>query len=213
MTQKPTEHANRVRWVYASQDNTELGERYDQWAEEYDRDIIEKFGYVGPRVSTEQFRLYVPRNCKVLDAGAGTGLVGQELYRLGYRDIEAMDLSRAMLDEARRKNVYGKLHEMVMGGPLDFPTNYFDATICVGALTIGHADAEALEEFVRVTSSGGHIVFMLRTDVYANNGFREKQHDLEFSEVWQLVSVTDPFHALPIGEPDMYHQVWTYMVK
>lgn len=213
MTQHSVEHANRVRWVYASQDNTELTERYEEWAKEYDRDLIEQFGYVGPRVATEQCRLYVPKNGKVLDAGAGTGLVGQELYRLGYRDLEAMDMSRAMLDEARSKNVYGKLHEMVMGETLDFPDNHFDAIICVGVLTVGHAEADALEEFVRITRPDGHIVFMLRTDVYMNDGYREKQYDLEFSEMWQLVSVTDRFQALPIGEPDLYHQVWTYMVK
>ena len=213
MTQNSTAHADKVRWVYASQDNTELTERYEEWAAEYDRDLIEKYGYVGPRVATEQCRLYVPKNSKVLDAGAGTGLVGRELYRLGYRDLEAMDISRAMLDEARRKNVYGKLHEMVMGEPLDFPTNHFDATICVGALTVGHAGPVALEEFVRVTRSGGHIVFMLRADLYLTAGFREKQDGLEFSEMWQLAGVTDKFRALPIGEPDMYHQVWTYMVK
>lgn len=212
MTQKPVEHANRIRWVYASQDNTDLTERYEDWAKEYDRDLIEQFGYVGPRVATEQFQLYVPKNGKVMDAGAGTGMVGQELYRLGYHDIEAIDISRAMLDEARRKNVYGKLHEMVMGEKLDFPTNHFDATICVGTLTVGHAGPEALEELVRVTRPGGHIVFMLRADLYLSDGFREKQDDLEFSEIWWPVSVTDRFQALPIGEPDLYHQVWTYMV-
>jgi hypothetical protein len=49
--------------------------------------------------------------------------------------------------------------------------------------------------------------------VYMERGFREKQDDLEFSEMWQRVSVTKTFKALPIGEPDMYHNVWTYMVK
>ena len=71
----------------------------------------------------------------------------------------------------------------------------------------------ALEELVRVTRPGGHIVFMLRTDLYRNDGFRGKQDDLEFSEMWQPVSVTDQFQALPIGEPELYYQVWTYMIK
>ena len=213
MTQNLTEHSNKIRWVYDSENNSELTQRYEEWASDYDRDIVAKYGYVGPRVTTQQFELYVPKAGKILDAGAGTGLVGQELYRLGYHDIEGMDMSPAMLDEARRKNVYGKLHQMVMGKPLDYPTNNFDATICVGVLTVGHAGADALEEFVRVTRPGGKVVFMLRQDVYLEGGFREKQDDLEFSELWQQVSVTKRFKALPIGEPDMYHKVWIYMVK
>ncbi len=80
-------------------------------------------------------------------------------------------------------------------------------------MTVGHAGADALEEFVRVTRPGGKVVFMLRQDVYLEGGFREKQDDLEFSELWQQVSVTKRFKALPIGEPDMYHKVWSYMVK
>jgi SAM-dependent methyltransferase len=213
MLQNMTEHSNKLRWVYDSENNSDLTQRYEEWASDYDRDIVAKYGYIGPRVTTQQFERYVPKTGKVLDAGAGTGLVGQELYRLGYHDIEGMDMSPAMLDEARRKNVYGKLHQMVMGEPLDYPSNNFDATICVGVLTVGHANAEALEEFVRVTRPGGKVIFMLRQDVYMERGFREKQDDLEFSEMWQRVSVTKTFKALPIGEPDMYHNVWTYMVK
>ncbi len=103
MTQNLTEHSNKIRWVYDSENNSELTQRYEEWASDYDRDIVAKYGYVGPRVTTQQFELYVPKTGKILDAGAGTGLVGQELYRLGYHDIEGMDMSPAMLDQAAVK--------------------------------------------------------------------------------------------------------------
>ena len=42
---------------------------------------------------------------KIIDTGAGTGMVGIELQRLGYRDVHALDISQEMLNEAKKKNV------------------------------------------------------------------------------------------------------------
>ena len=38
---------NRVQWVYSSQNNQELAERYDQWAEDYDVSGGAKVDHVG----------------------------------------------------------------------------------------------------------------------------------------------------------------------
>ena len=127
--------------------------------------------------------------------------------------MEAMDISRGMLDEARRKNVYGKLHEMVMGEHLDFPSDYFDATICVGTFTVGHAPASSLKELVRVTRSGGYVVFTLRPDVLVEDGFKEEQDSLVASSEWRLIEISEAYKVLPKGEPDLDHQVWVYRVN
>ena len=204
---------DRVQWVYASENNRQLEERYDQWAQEYDTDLADDFGYVMPRMAAEIFERFVSKDAKVLDAGAGTGLVGVELNRLGYSDIEAMDMSRGMLDTAGAKSVYGALHQMVMGEPLGFETNRYDATIGVGVLTLGHAPASSLDELVRVTKTGGYIAFTLRPDVYEQNGFREKQEQLIVDGKWELAEVTEEFHGMPKGEPDVLFQVWVYKVR
>ncbi len=204
---------DRVQWVYASEDNQQLEERYDRWAKEYDEDLADDFGYVMPRMAAETFERFVSKDARVLDAGAGTGLVGVELNRLGYTDIEAMDMSHGMLEVAGAKNVYGALHQMVMGEPLSFESDRYDATIGVGVLTLGHAPASSLDELVRVTKAGGVVAFTLRPDVYEQNGFREKQEQLVSDGRWELVEVTDQFLGLPKGEPDVYFQVWVYRVN
>ena len=204
---------DRVQWVYSSENNRELEERYDEWANEYDNNIEGDFGYVMPRMAAETFARFVSKDAKVLDAGAGTGLVGVELNRLGYSDIEAMDMSRGMLEEARAKNVYCDFHQMTMGETLGFETDNYDAVIGVGVLTLGHAPAHSLDELVRVTKPGGCVAFTLRPDVYEQNGFRERQELLESQGKWELVEVTDKFRGMPKGEPDVYFQVWTYRVK
>ena len=109
---------NRIRWVYSSSSNQELEERYDQWAAEYDKDLAEEFAWNAPQTATDLFAKYVPVGGKILDAGAGTGLVGECLAQLGYQDLYAMDLSLGMLEEARRKDLYKEYRQMTLGEEL-----------------------------------------------------------------------------------------------
>ena len=203
---------NRVQWVYSSRDNQELEERYDQWSKDYDRDLSTEFEYRSPRRAAEILVAHVPRDARILDAGAGTGLVGEILASMGYRRMVAMDLSQGMLEEARKKGVYEDFHQMVMGETLDYDTGSFDAVITVGVLTVGHAPASSLDELVRVTRPNGHIIFSLRPDVHENNGFRERQDALESQGKWQLVERTEEFQPMPKGEPEVLHRVWVYRV-
>ena len=94
------ENENRVQWVYASANNQELQERYDQWAADYDRDLEEDFAWNAPKTAAQFLASLASSDAKVLDAGAGTGLVGEELAKLGYRDMMAIDLSLGMLEDS-----------------------------------------------------------------------------------------------------------------
>ena len=206
------EREKRVQWIYSSKDNKELEERYDQWAKDYDTDLDEGFGWVGPKMAVKYCSKYVPKDARVLDAGAGTGLVGELLAKEGYKNLVAMDISEGMLEEARNKGVYQEFHQMVMGETLGYDSDSFDAVVSVGVMTVGHAPASSLDELLRVTKKGGYIVYSLRPDVYRDSGFKEKQDSLEAEGKWKLVEVSEEFQTLPKGEPDVYHQDWIYQV-
>ncbi len=207
------ESHNRVQWVYSSRDNNELAERYDEWAKTYDSDLESDFGWIGPKYTAQMFSQFVPKEATILDAGAGTGLVGYFLAELGYSNLVAMDLSDGMLEQARKRNVYKEFHQMVMGEKLDFDTDSFDAVVSVGVMTVGHAPASSLDELVRVTKSGGYIIFTLRPDVYENDGFKQKLEGFESEGRWKLIEKSEEFQTLPKGEPEVYHCVWVFQVN
>lgn len=204
----------RVQWIYSSRDARELEERYDRWASDYDKDLEEAFGWVGPRSAAEVLARHVTRkDARILDAGAGTGLVGVVLAEMGYTDMVAMDFSKGMLDEAARKGVYRSYDQMDMTRELGYPNSSFDAVVSVGVFTVGHVPAGAFDEVIRVTRPGGIIVFSLRPDTHKESGFKEKQEALEAAGKWKLVEASEPFQPLPNGEPEVYHQVWVYQVN
>ncbi len=204
---------NRVQWVYGAPDKEELQRRYDIWAKEYDGDLERDFDWQGPSLASDYFGKYVPHSALILDAGAGTGLVGVELRKRGFDNIVGLDMSIGMLEVAKKKGVYRQLDQMVLGERLSYPDRQFDAVISVGVLTLGHAPAHSLDEMIRITRSGGHIVFSLRPDVYLQNGFKQKQAELEASGEWKLVEVSPEVKILPKGEPEVAHQVWVYRVE
>ncbi len=202
----------RLQDVYAAKDYDELTDKYNDWAREYDADL-KSLGFLGPRAGAGMLAKFVEnKEAKLLDAGAGTGMVGEELANLGYKRITALDLSPGMLMTANEKFVYEELVVGELGKPLSFETDQFDGTTCIGTLTIGHAPPESLDELVRVTKPGGVVVFTMRTDYYTEGGFDVKQSALEAEGKWKLAERSEPFVPMPDGEPDIWYEVWAYEV-
>ena len=75
-----------------------------------------------PSARRRPWARHLDKDESILDAGAGTGLVGECLHQMGYRNLTAMDLSTGMLEVARRKNIYQALDQMTMGEKLDYDT-------------------------------------------------------------------------------------------
>ncbi|UCG13355.1 MAG: class I SAM-dependent methyltransferase [Deltaproteobacteria bacterium] len=203
---------DRLKWIYSSKDNQELAERYDRWANDYDTELEDNYGWATPRIVTDLATKYVSTTGRLLDAGAGTGLVGQCLHEEGYRDLVGIDLSEGMLEKAKQKKVYRELYQMVLGESLNFPDGGFDAVVCAGVLTFGHAPPDSLTEMIRITRPQGHIIFSMRSDAHEELGFKERQEVLEVSGRWKLVEVSQLHQAFSKKEPDILHHVWVYRV-
>ena len=202
---------DRLKWIYSSKDNEELAERYDEWAESYDDELENDYGWQIPKLMADELARFTSKGGRILDAGAGTGLVGQYMGALGYGDLVAMDISREMLSKAQEKDVYKEFHQMALGDTLDFPDGAFDAIVCAGVLTFSHAPAKSLYEMVRITKPGGHILFSLRTDAYESMGFAEIVRGLESDNKWQLVEKKG-HQSFTEKEQEVIHDIWVYQV-
>jgi predicted TPR repeat methyltransferase len=149
-----SKRSKRLQNVYSARNNRELASRYDEWAEDYEDDML-SLGYAIPAVAAGFVGRHVPLGGTVLDAGAGTGLFGSILRVLGYEDLVGIDISERMLEKAGEKDAYHGLHRMVLGEPLGFEGASFSAAVCVGVFTTNHAPPEALDELVRVVEPDG----------------------------------------------------------
>jgi predicted TPR repeat methyltransferase len=207
------DRSKHLQSVYNAESSQEAAELYDNWAEDYEQSIL-SWGYATPAVAAGFFGRYVqPKEGAVLDAGAGTGMMGEILAPLGYQDLVGIDISANMLELARKKGMYKELRQMELGGQLDLPTDAFSAVVSTGVFAAGHAPPESFEELIRTTKSGGHMIFSVRTDVYEEGGFKDKQEALEREGKWQLVEATDPFSHLRFEDPELKVRVFVYQVR
>ena len=203
----------RIQGVYNSNSNAELAKRYQEWAQLYERDMSQDFDYQSPKLVADFLTKIVATDAKILDAGSGTGLVGKVLYSRGYQNLVAMDLSEGMLTEAGKKGIYVDMKVGIIGQPIDFPSDTFDAVVSAGVFTLGHAPASGFDELIRMTKPGGHIVFTLHSDLYERGEFPEKMAALEAGSEWSLLEVSDKFQSTPAGEPEVTIRVLVYRVN
>jgi predicted TPR repeat methyltransferase len=184
--------------VYGATSPDELSQAYDRWAQSYDTDMAE-VGYRHPAVALGLVSRYVPAGeSPILDAGAGTGLVGDLLGVMGYPVIDALDASEGMLKIARSKNVYRELHHAFLGQALPFDSDRYAAVVSTGVFTAGHVGVEGLPELFRVARPSGVIVLSVKVTIW-DNGFAEYLKNAEREGTITIVEVTPPYASMPTG--------------
>ncbi|MCR8726170.1 class I SAM-dependent DNA methyltransferase [Frigidibacter sp. ROC022] len=190
------QHEGHLGAVYAASSPEEVAKRYDAWAETYDG-YMASAGYRHPSVCLALLTRHLPKGeGPVLDAGAGTGLVGEWLGIVGYPQAVALDLSEGMLAVAARKGVYASLHRAALGGPLPFTDGEFAAVVSTGVFTTGHVGGEALDELARVTRPGGVMAITVKDTVW-DGGFSAKVAEMQAAGVLRLIEETAPYVSMP----------------
>ncbi len=192
-------NVNQLHKAYEAKTVEELSERYDQWAGEYETHM-KNVGYAHPAMVTSMLSRHLPVDAQpILDAGAGTGIMGELLTAMGYGQIIGFDASSDMMAVARAKNVYADLEQMFLGRPLNYVDNHFAAVTASGVFTEGHAPLSGLDELVRGTRPGGLLVFSLGP-VYLGEAFEEKAKILETAGLWRFVDASKPYNSTPLAD-------------
>ena len=176
MRERPDIHEK----VLNASSTRELMEIYDEWALAYEEDVAQTWGYHGPSVTVGTLIEFVdPESSAVLDAGCGTGLVGVLLQQAGFKQIDGIDYSEGMLEQARLKGAYEALEKMDMNQALTIASDRYDAVTCVGTFTGSHVRPQALKELVRITKPGGVLSCTVRSDYWHEANFSQLVSDLE----------------------------------
>ncbi|WP_298841243.1 class I SAM-dependent methyltransferase [uncultured Roseobacter sp.] len=146
---------------------------YAGWAETYEETFARAMDFRMPGHVAQKF-VETGGQGPVLDAGAGTGLLGQALHDAGIPDIDGLDLSPEMLDVARRKNVYRDLVVGDMTRPLPLPDATWYGIVSSGTFTHGHVGPDAFDELMRVAAPGALFVVTIKTELFDSAGFGAK---------------------------------------
>ena len=99
--------------VYAAETSEELAAVYDRWSDGYDR-YMNEGGYRHPAVCAALIARYISNlQAPLLDAGVGTGLVGDLLGLLGYQKLTGIDISKGMLKVAKKRGFIANLNTLI----------------------------------------------------------------------------------------------------
>ncbi len=134
--------------VYAADGNASaLSRSYDGWARDYDADMS-GWGYRHPAIIAGMVGRHAPsRQTEILDAGCGTGVLGETLAVLGYTAIDGIDLSEGMLRVAGSKGCYRDLKQQMLGD----------------------APATCLHELARILKPDGHMILTITEQAWVDS--------------------------------------------
>ncbi|MCA3449386.1 MAG: class I SAM-dependent methyltransferase [Rhodobacter sp.] len=177
---------------------------YRDWAATYDAGFAADMEYRLPAHVAGAF-MAAGGTGPVLDVGAGTGLLAGALRGLGFRDeIDGIDLSPQMLEQARAKGIYRHLTKADVTRPLPLPGGY-RGIVSSGTFTHGHVGPVALAPVFAVAAAGALFALSVNLRVWSAAGFDtalaamgRQVRDLQMTQVaiyGAAAARLDPDHA------------------
>lgn len=175
---------------------------YREWAKDYDDDV-DSIGYQAPDEVAKAVQEKIPNAMRILDAGCGTGLVGEAILK-HFNDkrvvMDGCDLSAELMEVAREKERgYDNLCKVNLKETMPYIDGLYDAVVCCGVFLQGHCGTECLDEMLRVVKEGGGVVFTVRQSFYDDPSHRwqdklaelEKAgHDVDYDDIQYLEGVS-----------------------
>ena len=182
--------------IYALDDDGDVRSFYNGAAGDYDEILLAQVGYVSPTVCARiMARFFSDREAALIDLGCGTGLAGEALTALGYKNIHGVDFSTEMLAVAESRNCYGKLSIADLNAGTDIPDSSYAGAVSIGVFG-QHVLPAALDEAMRIVEPGGIFCFSVNERAFVDLGFRDKVRGLSAEGSATCLSLTrEPYHV------------------
>ncbi len=177
--------AEQLKSVYGDMTVEEKKAFYKDWAESYDSDTLDDFGWIGYKSSAAEFaKRVLDKSAHILDAGCGTGLSGVGLKDEGFTNVEGADFSPEMLAQAEAAGVYNNLFELDLTKPPEIKTKY-DAVFSVGVFGFGPPFIPDLVNLISLAKPGAPVILTVN-----GKGWGDKNWDEELPKVIDEHSLT-----------------------
>ncbi|XP_071786642.1 methyltransferase-like protein 27 [Asterias amurensis] len=144
----------------ANKGNDEIRELYDDFAVHYKQAAL-KYGYVGHSNFADVVSdVIIDKTARILDAASGVGMVGEEMKKHGFINIDALDPSKPSIDQSKTLDVYTNfICETLDEHRTQIQDGFYDVVVMSGTLGVpGHATESCLPELIRITKPGGFII-------------------------------------------------------
>ncbi|XP_067660151.1 methyltransferase-like protein 27 [Haliotis asinina] len=197
MAQKEREQAlEMISYLIGDEETSrdEIIDRFSQNSQRYDK-VMETVNFMGPLITaqtTAELFLSNRKNVYILDVAAGTGLCAEKLYSHGFRKMDALDPSSRMLDEARRKGLYGRYFtEALRENALNIANDTYDAVTisAMSSMVLIKLPIEAFEELIRIVKPGGYIINTFMHSLLSAVLLRENMKTLEDQGKWKQIEL------------------------
>ena len=146
---------------------------FDFYAESFENSLIDNLDYRVPKEIKHLLSKKLEKSLgSILDLGCGTGLVGLELKN-NFSYLEGIDLSKAMIEEAKQKKIYNKL---VQSEITQYLKNYnlnFDYFIAADVFIYVGDLFEVFKLIKNRNTKSGNLIFSIEENL-SNNYHLEK---------------------------------------
>ncbi|MEO7128976.1 MAG: tetratricopeptide repeat protein [Rhodoferax sp.] len=134
---------------------------FDRYAGEFQTHLVQALHYRGHEVLVHGLTpLALPRFGAVLDLGCGTGLIGSLIKPVADR-VDGVDLSLAMLEQARASGLYSELDHADIVEHLQSTDRHYDLVLASDVFVyVGALDA-VFAGVARVLAPGGLFAFSI----------------------------------------------------
>lgn len=149
---------------FSTADNEEMKQLYldKKIAESYNK--LELFKLNEQEILAEYLNKNVQnKNCSIIDFGCGTGLLGIQLAKKGFKYIDGLDYSDKMLEIAKSEGIYHCLNQCVLGIK-QFPEKFigkYDIVTSWGLICLNHAGENIFHEMISAINPESQIKLII----------------------------------------------------